>query len=76
MKGYDERWDCAVEVRNAIGYYTEAEGYPPSIRDLQSILGLSSTSLVARHLEWAINFGIVEKTPGIARTIRLPRAKA
>ena len=76
MKGYDFRWDCAVDVRNAIGYYTEAEGYPPSIRNLQSILGLSSPSLAALHLKWAINFGIVEQTPGMARTIRLPRATA
>ena len=51
--------------------YVGDHGYPPSVRDIQVGLGISSTSVVdynLRRLEWKKR---LRRTPGIARGIVL-----
>ena len=55
-------------VLQAIETFWAEEGYSPSIRDIMEATSISSTSVVRYHidrLEWA---GVIERTPGIARS--------
>ena len=44
---------------------------PPTIRELQRITGLSSTSVVDRHLSKLEQLGLITRSFGKARTIQL-----
>lgn len=76
MNRHDYRWECAVDVRDYVAQYERAYGYPPSIRDIAAGLGISSSSVANLHITWALEFGLLVRTPGVARSLHLPRAES
>jgi len=51
--------------------FIREHGYPPSIRQIQSTLGLSSTSVVDYNLKLLQKHGLLERKPRSSRSIRL-----
>ena len=51
----------------------EAKGFPPSVRDLCSLAGLSSVSSVAHHLQTLENLGYLRRGANTARGIEVLR---
>ena len=64
-----------MQVLRSIAEYTEEHGHPPSIRDIQSRLGMSSSAVAAYHIDQLIIDGYLatcEKCPTTTtRTLRL-----
>lgn len=58
----------------AISLFWRQNGYAPSIRELQALCDISSTSVVAYHLERLRTKGLVDFVDGTPRTIRLVKA--
>ena len=50
--------------------YVSRRGFSPSIREIAKVLE-TSTSVVTYHLDILEDRGIVSRTPGLARTIRI-----
>jgi len=63
--------DKREQILAAIRAHQAQHGFAPTIRELQMACGLSTTSLVAFHLERLAREGRIERTPGIARGIRV-----
>lgn len=59
------------EILNAIKEFRRVHGYAPSIRELGTIVGLSSTSTVYRHLTKLKEGGYIVSEPGKPRTFRV-----
>ena len=55
----------------AIRDYIEDHGFPPSVRDIQDMTGINSTSKVQRILNELADEGYIERTPETARSIVL-----
>ena len=55
----------------AIQEYIEDHGFPPSVRDIQDMTGINSTSKVQRILNELADKGYIERTPETARSIVL-----
>ena len=55
----------------AIRKYIRKHGFPPSIRDIQDITNINSTSQIQRHLNKLADEGYIERTPETARSIVL-----
>lgn len=60
-----------VDVLTALRTYALAHGMAPSMRELAALTGLRSTSAVAHHIHRLTIAGLVERTPGCARSIRV-----
>mgnify|MGYP003346468449 CR=1 FL=1 len=67
---HEKRWEDALDVRDAVAQYWAENGYPPSVRDVQRALKLSSSSVAALHIDWAVRFGLVQRDRDIARSLR------
>lgn len=48
-----------------------AHGYPPTLEEIRAGLGISAKSVVAHHLERLERAGLIERTAGVSRGIRL-----
>jgi repressor LexA len=59
------------ETYEAIRSHVEDFGYPPSIRELGKILGLSSTDTVRERLLSLERAGMIERVEGSPRAITL-----
>lgn len=59
------------DVLRSIADFEEANGFPPSIRDLCTLLEISSTNGVNDHLKALERKSLVERDPTTARSIRL-----
>lgn len=59
------------ETYNAIKGFIEAMGYPPTVRQLGAVLGLSSTDSVRERLLTLEREGRIERVPGSPRAIIL-----
>jgi repressor LexA len=59
------------ETLTALRDYIEDFGYPPSMRELGKILGLSSPDSVLQRLKALEQAGQIERVPGRPRAIRL-----
>ncbi|MGE5594788.1 MAG: hypothetical protein ACM3S1_01985 [Hyphomicrobiales bacterium] len=51
--------------------YVEEWGFPPTVREIQLGCQLTSTSVVAYHLDRLRAMGAIDSIPGAARTIRI-----
>lgn len=51
--------------------YIDAVGYSPSVRDLQELCRVSSTSVVSYHLNKLQAAGRIVRDPAVARSIRV-----
>ena len=59
------------DVYHFIVVYLAMHGYPPTLREIASAIGLASTNGVADHLKALERKGYVERKPGISRAITL-----
>ena len=59
------------EVYRYICDYSEENGYPPSVRDIQSALGIKSTATVHSYLTKLEMKGYIVKEQGKSRTLRV-----
>jgi len=57
-----------------IARHQTKHGYAPSVRELRAATGLSSISEVTRWLRIGEQAGLIVRTPGLARAIRLTAA--
>ncbi len=65
------------QIVDFILQFMEERGYPPTIRDIQSGCGISSTSVVDYHLKVLEKEGHIRRDPEVSRGIELPgRASA
>ncbi len=55
----------------AIKYYQQQFGYSPTVRELQQVVEVQSTSTVLEDLRWLRSRGMVTWTPKTARTLRV-----
>lgn len=53
--------------------YIEEEGISPTVRELQSRLGYSSSRAVQKHLDALERKGAIQRTPNTARSIRIEK---
>lgn len=54
-----------------IKYYQQQFGYSPTVRELQQVVEVQSTSTVLEDLRWLRSRGMVTWTPKTARTLRV-----
>lgn len=60
------------EVYNYVIEYTEAKGYPPSVREICIAVGLRSTSSVHNHLQNLEKQGLIRRDPTKPRALEIP----
>jgi len=65
--------DPQIRVLKVIEDYQNANGFPPSIRDIQGIGDFSSTSVVNYYLEQLETMGHIKRSGHVSRGIRLVR---
>lgn len=63
--------DKTNNILNYIVEYCDEYGYPPVIREIQEGCEISSTSVVAYHLDKLIKSGDISKGANKARTIKV-----
>lgn len=63
--------DRQGEVLAAIKRLTGAKGYAPTIRELATDLGITSTNGVEAHLVELERKGLITRTAGVARSLKL-----
>lgn len=56
--------------------YGKEKGYPPTQREIQQALGLSSSDYAHRLLVAMELAGMIERDPGVSRGIRIPKKEA
>jgi len=61
----------AAVVLAAIEQYLDEHGYPPTVRELSVLCGITSTSVVSYHLWRLVAAGAIERDPGVSRGIRV-----
>ena len=66
--------DRQADVLRAIADLTERRPYPPTIREIQSEVGASSTSVASYRIRALERMGYVNRTPRIARGIVITEA--
>ncbi len=67
LRGPDRR----QRILRFIQRYTEVHGRPPTIREIQVGLGISSTSIVDHHVRMLEKAGLIRRHRGISRGIAL-----
>lgn len=65
--------DREQQIYNAIQCYTFTRGYPPTVRELGDLVGLSSASSVHKYLVKIKRQGYITFEPGQPRTLRVVR---
>ncbi len=55
---------------------SSSDGIPPSVREICSALGIKSTSTVHRYINTLVDEGLLEKTDGIFRSVRVVSSNA
>ena len=63
-----EPHSTTAAVLQAIQAFWAEEGFSPSIRDVMDATGITSTSVVRYHLLKLEQAGVIERTPGVARS--------
>lgn len=58
-----------LSILRYIETFWAEHSYAPSVRDIQRGCGISSTSVVERHLGKLVKRGKIGRVPGLARTI-------
>jgi len=60
------------QIVDFILQFMEERGYPPTVRDIQSGCGISSTSVVDYHLKVLEKEGHIRRDPEVSRGIEMP----
>jgi len=58
-------------IVDGIRTYWDENHIPPTVRDVRDQVGLASTATVQYHLDNLEDLGVIERTPGAMRSIRL-----
>lgn len=66
--------DRQQAVLYAISVHWKQHGYAPTLREIQALTGMSSTSVVKWHVERLRAAGLIEYVDNTSRTIRLKSA--
>ena len=66
-----DMWPTYTRIRGQIDNYTQEHGYPPTVRELCSLVGVASTSTVHRYLTKMASFGIISYEPTKPRTLTI-----
>lgn len=61
--------DRQTHILEAIRSYTKEYGYPPSVREIGQLVGLSSSSTVQAHLRSLEKKGLIRRDPTKPRTL-------
>ena len=61
------------KVYMIIKEFIEEKGYSPSIREIMSIMNLTSPATIHSHIEKLVDKGYITYTPGKFRTIRIEK---
>lgn len=61
------------QIYAAIKDYTAANGYPPSVREIGSLVGLKSSNSVHGYLVKIKRQGYIDFEPNLPRTLRVIR---
>jgi repressor LexA len=67
-KGLTERQKKIIEV---VEKFNQDNGYPPAIREICDLTGISSTSVVSYYLDQLREKGVIERDGRVSRGIRL-----
>lgn len=59
------------QLVRGITYYQKQFGYSPTVRELQEVVQVNSTSTVLEDLRWLRSHGMITWTPKTARTLRV-----
>ncbi len=73
MEGLSQRQNGILDY---IQKFMKETGYPPSIRDIQDKLKISSTSVVAYNLRKLEERGLIERDNKVSRGIKMPGVEA
>ncbi len=60
-----------VKLLIEIDKFSNKHGYPPTIRELGRLAGVSSSSTVYSHLKKMAEFGMISFEPGKPRTLTI-----
>ena len=60
-----------TEIYNYLKQYTEAKGYPPSVREICEAVSLRSTSTVHGHLKRLEKKGLIKRDPTKPRALEI-----
>lgn len=60
-----------AEALRLILTFVDVNGYPPSLRELARLMGVTSTNGVNQHLRALKRKGFIELAPRVARGIRV-----
>lgn len=66
-----KRWE---QILTAINESIESRGYPPTVREIGTAVGLSSSSTVAAYLTKLLGAGLIAKDPTKPRTLEITPA--
>lgn len=61
-----------VEIYEFLKEFTEAKGYPPSVREICEAVSLKSTSTVHGHLKRLEKKGLIKRDPTKPRALEIP----
>ena len=64
-----------LEIYNFINDYNLEHGFCPTIREIGSAVGLSSTSTVYNHVQKLIDYGYVSRNPTCSRTLMVNKER-
>jgi SOS-response transcriptional repressor LexA len=64
------------KVLRYLVHYQAAHGYAPSIRQIMAGCGISSESVVVKHLKRLTQDGVIRRSPGIDRAIVVLKPEA
>jgi repressor LexA len=73
MRNYDRLTHRQEEILNLLSEFTAENGYPPSVREIGTVLGLSSASTVHSHLGALEAKGYIKREGSGARAIVILR---
>ena len=63
--------DTRDDIYNFIKAFIERNGYSPSVREIATGVGVSSTNTVKYHKNWLTDDGLIDYIPGMPRSLRI-----
>ena len=71
MSSDTELTERQIEILRLINTEVRTRGFPPSVREIAQVVGLSSPSTVKHHLDTLERLGFIQKVPGLPRALEV-----
>ena len=71
MSSDTELTERQIEILRLINTEVRTRGFPPSVREIAQVVGLSSPSTVKHHLDTLERLGFLQKVPGLPRALEV-----